>query len=63
MVEPTVEPGRPEDIEVDEFEPKDIDSSSFADSTSISSSIYQHSYENGRRVSESETVTQLVSIT
>ncbi|KAM7184108.1 S-adenosyl-L-methionine-dependent methyltransferase [Naviculisporaceae sp. PSN 640] len=49
MAEPTIEAGRPEDIEVDEFEPKDIDGSSFADSTSVASSIYQHSYENGRR--------------
>ncbi|KAM7221204.1 S-adenosyl-L-methionine-dependent methyltransferase [Rhypophila decipiens] len=49
MADTTIEPARPEDIDADEFEAKEIDASSFADSTSVTSSIYQHSYENGRR--------------
>ncbi len=43
-VQPTEEP-----VDEDEFETSDYDASSTA-STSVTSSIYQHHYENGRRV-------------
>ncbi|KAI0170151.1 hypothetical protein BJ166DRAFT_188029 [Pestalotiopsis sp. NC0098] len=33
----------------DEFEPSDFDEASLADSTSIGSSVYGHSFHNGRR--------------
>ncbi|KAK0612219.1 hypothetical protein B0T14DRAFT_572035 [Immersiella caudata] len=45
-----IEVGLPEDLEDDEFDPKNYDSSSFAASTSVASSVFEHAYENGRRV-------------
>jgi hypothetical protein len=45
-----IEAAAPEDIEHDEFDPQDVDDVSLGASTSVTSSILQHSYENGRRV-------------
>ncbi|KAI2467618.1 S-adenosyl-L-methionine-dependent methyltransferase [Annulohypoxylon bovei var. microspora] len=39
----------PEDVQDDEFETSDFDTSSISRFGSVSSSIYRHSYENGRR--------------
>ncbi|KAI1206965.1 S-adenosyl-L-methionine-dependent methyltransferase [Annulohypoxylon truncatum] len=39
----------PEDVQDDEFETSDFDASSMSMFGSVSSSIYRHSYENGRR--------------
>jgi len=56
----TAQPGSPpteaievaaaEDVETDEFDPQEYDGSSFAASTSVTSSLFEHAYENGRRV-------------
>lgn len=40
----------PEDLQDGEFETSDFDTSSISMFGSVSSSIYRHSYENGRRV-------------
>ncbi|ORY70306.1 S-adenosyl-L-methionine-dependent methyltransferase [Pseudomassariella vexata] len=45
-----IEPGSPGDTsDPDEFEPSVFDDQSLAASTSITSSVYGHSYQNGRR--------------
>lgn len=49
---PAVVAAGPGDVEEDEFEPQDLDTVSAA-TTSITSSIYQHQFENGRRVRSS----------
>ncbi|KAH6645254.1 S-adenosyl-L-methionine-dependent methyltransferase [Truncatella angustata] len=46
---PLIEAASPSDFEEDEFQPSDYDEASMADSTSIGSSIYSHSFHNGRR--------------
>ncbi len=40
----------PGDVETGEFEPQDVDTSSSAASTSITSSLYKHEIDHGRRV-------------
>lgn len=40
----------PDDVQDDEFETSDFDASSVSKFGSVSSSIYRHAYENGRRV-------------
>ncbi|KAK7961754.1 S-adenosyl-L-methionine-dependent methyltransferase [Apiospora aurea] len=50
----SITPGSPSTIEDDEFEPddfepSDFDAESLHDSTSVGSSVYGHSYRNGRR--------------
>lgn len=44
-----IEVATAQDVEGDEFDARDFDSSTAA-STSITSSLVEHSYENGRRV-------------
>lgn len=45
--------------EVGEFVPSDYDEMSIADSASVGSSIYEHSYHNGRRYHRFRCVTAL----
>jgi hypothetical protein len=46
-----IEPAGPGDVSDDEFDPQEFDRRSAADSTSVTSSLFEHAYENGRRVS------------
>ncbi|KAK8072916.1 hypothetical protein PG996_006264 [Apiospora saccharicola] len=48
--ESSIAPGSPSTIgDEDEFEPSDFDEESLDDTTSVGSSVYGHSYRNGRR--------------
>ncbi|ORY68594.1 S-adenosyl-L-methionine-dependent methyltransferase [Pseudomassariella vexata] len=44
-----IEPGDGESVENDEFDPQEWDDNDSCASISLSSSIYQHTYDNGRR--------------
>ncbi|KAK3377107.1 S-adenosyl-L-methionine-dependent methyltransferase [Lasiosphaeria ovina] len=44
-----IEVAAPEDVSSDEFEPQDIDDNASGASTSVTSSIYEHNFEHGRR--------------
>ncbi|KAK5661869.1 hypothetical protein OQA88_9977 [Cercophora sp. LCS_1] len=44
-----IEVAAPEDVDHDEFDACDYDKRSAAEGTSITSSLFEHSYENGRR--------------
>jgi len=59
---PAIEPAESHDVEHDEFDPMEIDASSLDASTSITSSIYRYSYENGRRVSTGQQTAALTFI-
>ena len=59
---PAIEPAESHDVEHDEFDPTEIDASSLDASTSITSSIYRYSYENGRRVSTGQQTAALAFI-
>ncbi|KAK4234259.1 S-adenosyl-L-methionine-dependent methyltransferase [Achaetomium macrosporum] len=44
-----IEAAGPGDVSDDEFDPQEFDGRSVADSTSVTSSLFEHAYENGRR--------------
>ncbi|KAK0624950.1 S-adenosyl-L-methionine-dependent methyltransferase [Bombardia bombarda] len=56
-----ITPADTDDFESDEFDPQDVDSASLAASTSVTSSIFNHSWENGRRVLHNHYIISITS--